>query len=65
MIQEVRKTRGNHLFALVPAARAERDHRRPPAAVSRTVNGSIKVLASLYLSVNQGRACLMSSGTQR
>lgn len=64
MIQEVRKTHGNHLFAPVPAALAERDRRRWTAAVSRTANSAIKVLASLYLSVNQVRAPLMSSANK-
>lgn len=35
------------------------------AAVSRTVNSSIKALASLYLSVNQVRARFMSGVTAR
>lgn len=61
MIQEVSKTHGKRLFALVPAPLAAPEPRRSAAAVSRTVNGSIKVLVSLYLSVNQARARLMSA----
>lgn len=62
---EVRKMHSSGLFVLVLVVPAACEHTGSAAAVSRTINGSIKMLVSLYLSVNRECGCLMSCVARR